>query len=221
MPGEPHFITIEGGEGAGKSTLIHNLEDRLNKHGFQVSLTREPGGTPLAERIRSLLLKTDADSSSMSVHTEALLVSAARRNHVEQFIRPEIQKGHVVICDRFTDSTRAYQGSELSEDELGLLEAFATDGLRPGTTFLLDAPPDALVERRHQRGLETDRFEGRNLEFHNRVRNSFLRCAEMFPERIVVLNALLPPDELADTATSALLTRPGFTTGTPSLTQKL
>lgn len=211
MSSEPRFITIEGGEGAGKSTLIQNLKDRIEKMGVTVCLTREPGGTPLAEDIRNLLLSPQTSQDPMAVETEALLVSAARRDHVDHLIRPELDKGHAVICDRFIDSTRAYQGRSLSNQQLAELEAFATNGLLPGTTFLLDADPAKLLERRKIRGGASDRFEKQDINFHIMIREAFLACAERFSDRIVVLNALLPPEELAENAMAVLIERIGFT----------
>ena len=201
---KPRFITFEGGEGAGKSTLLGNLVSRLEAAGGTVAKTREPGGTPLAERLRSALFHVDPSETSPSVYTEALVISAARRDHVDHFIRPALGKGHWVFCDRFTDSTRAYQGGALDETVISTLEALATDGLKPGLTFLLDADPKDLLARRQERGGPTDIFERRPMSFHEEVRQSFLELARRFPERIVVLNALQTPEELAAEAMSVL-----------------
>ena len=204
------FITFEGGEGAGKSTLLENLTHKLEANGSTVLKTREPGGTPLAERLRAALFHVDPAETSPSVYTEALVISAARRDHVDNFIRPALDSGHWVLCDRFTDSTRAYQGGALDKDTLDALETLATDGLSPGLTFLLDADPDDLLARRQERGGPTDIFEQRDMSFHAQVRESFLDLARYYPERIVVLDALKSPEELAAEAMSVLDKSNGF-----------
>lgn len=203
------FITIEGGEGAGKSTLISSLEKKLRECGEVVCVTREPGGTPLAEDLRAVLLNGSERHGDLSADTEALILSAARRDHVDQLIWPELEKNHWVICDRFTDSTRAYQGASLSVDTLNSLEIIATGGLKPGLTLLLDASPEDLMNRRRQRGETTDRFEARGLDFHVAVRKAFLSVAEQFPERIAVLDALQSPEQLAENAWAVIESRFG------------
>ena len=194
------FITFEGGEGVGKTTLLNSLAIRLESDGHTVCRTREPGGTPVAEALRGVLLDPDRSDSDISPMTEALILAAARRNHVEQKIRPSLEAGHWVLCDRFIDSTRAYQGPRISSENLILIEDLATDAVRPHVTFLLDADPVDLIERRKARGETTDRFERRPMSYHHGVREAFLLLAKQFPERIQILNALNTPDELEKSA---------------------
>ena len=203
----PRFITIEGGEGAGKSTLIERLARRLEASEQRVLITREPGGTPLAEDLRGLLLNKSDVHGDISAMTEALILSAARRDHVDQKISPMLNSGGWVLCDRFTDSTRAYQGSSLTDDQLEMLESCATNGLAPGLTFLLDAEPEKLLERRIQRGGDADRFERRSMAFHNNVRDAFLQIAERFSDRVVVIDALDTADTVFQSAWSTIVDR--------------
>lgn len=201
------FITIEGGEGAGKSTLIARLASRLEASGQRVLITREPGGTPLAEDLRRLLLNKSDAHGDVSTMTEALILSAARRDHVDQKISPMLNSGGWVLCDRFTDSTRAYQGSSLTDEQLEMLESCATNGLVPGLTFLLDAEPEKLLERRLQRGGDADRFESRSMAFHNTVRDAFLQIAERFSDRVVVIDSLNTADAVFEAAWSTIVDR--------------
>lgn len=182
------FITFEGGEGAGKSTQVRRLAHALESYGLSVTVTREPGGTPLAEAIRGLILTHEAASDDGL--TQALLFAAARRDHVLRLIRPALAAGHVVLCDRFSDSTRAYQGSRLSETELEQVIALGSDGLRPDLTLLLDLSPEAGLERARSRftGVE-DTFERSNLGFHREVRRRFLALAAAEPERFIRIDA--------------------------------
>lgn len=215
------FISLEGGEGAGKTTLLTGLQRKLEASDETVSVTREPGGTPLAEQLRSLLLSNAANDPAMSTMTEALLLATARRDHVDGFIKPRLKAGHFVLCDRFIDSTRAYQGVALSSDAINTLEELATDGLKPVITFVLDAPPSALKMRREQRGLNTDRFESRSMEFHDRVRKAFLDIARENPGRVIVLDALLPADELLEHAWSHICDRCDLSFNAPSSAGRL
>ncbi len=184
----------------GKTTLLTGLASRLEGRGANVVRTREPGGTPIAEALRNVLLDPTFNEEDASPTTEALILAAARRNHVEQKIEPALKNGSWVLCDRYIDSTRAYQGSRISASDLEKIEALATGGLLPDLTILLDAEPSDLIERRQQRGQNTDRFERRSIDYHRTVRQRFLDIAVAEPRRIVVLDALKAPDALIDAA---------------------
>lgn len=190
------FITIEGGEGSGKSTLMLALAKRLGVNGMAVITTREPGGTPLAESVRSLVLHPP-QGETWSALAEALLMNTARADHLEKRIRPSLEQGKYVLCDRFSDSTRAYQsaGGKLALEDLIAIESIVLGETKPDITFILDASPEKLVERRRQRGECKDVFELRDLAFHTAVRKAFLDIAIAEPDRCHVLDALL--DETA------------------------
>ncbi|NWD24239.1 dTMP kinase [Pseudomonas yamanorum] len=185
------FITLEGPEGAGKSTNREYLAERLRAEGIEVLLTREPGGTPLAERIREVLL-TPGDEQ-MNPDTELLLVFAARAQHLAEVIRPALARGAVVICDRFTDSTYAYQGGGrgLSLERIATLETFVQGDLRPDLTLVFDLPVDVGMARATARG-RLDRFELETQVFFEAVRNAFLKRAEADPARYYLLDAAQP-----------------------------
>lgn len=187
------FITLEGPEGAGKSTNRDYLAALLREHGVDVVLTREPGGTPLAERIRELLL-TPADEP-MASDTELLLVFAARAQHLQQVVRPALARGAVVLCDRFTDATYAYQGGGrgVPAERIALLEDFVQDVLRPDLTLVFDLPVEVGLARAAARG-RLDRFEQERLEFFEAVRSTYLQRAAQAPERYRVLDAAQPLD---------------------------
>lgn len=185
------FVTLEGPEGAGKSTNREYLADRLRAWGLDVVLTREPGGTPLAERIRDLLL-TPADEP-MAVDTELLLVFAARAQHLAQVIRPALARGAVVLCDRFTDATYAYQGGGrgLPLERIAQLETFVQGDLRPDLTLIFDLPVEVGLARAAARG-RLDRFEQEGMRFFEAVRSAYLQRAEAAPSRYRVLDAGQP-----------------------------
>ncbi|MBC7198977.1 dTMP kinase [Stutzerimonas balearica] len=187
------FITLEGPEGAGKSTNRDYLAALLREHGVDVVLTREPGGTPLAERIRELLL-APADEP-MASDTELLLVFAARAQHLQQVVRPALARGAVVLCDRFTDATYAYQGGGrgVPAERIALLEDFVQDVLRPDLTLVFDLPVEVGLARAAARG-RLDRFEQERLEFFEAVRSTYLQRAAQAPERYRVLDAAQPLD---------------------------
>lgn len=189
------FITLEGPEGAGKSTNREYLAERLRSHGIEVVLTREPGGTPLAERIRELLL-TPSDEA-MGVDTELLLVFAARAQHLEVVIKPALARGAVVLCDRFTDATYAYQGGGrgLSEARIALLENFVQGDLRPDLTLVFDLPVEVGLTRAAARG-RLDRFEQEKRSFFEAVRQTYLQRAQAAAERYRVIDASLPLAEV-------------------------
>nr|WP_306811850.1 dTMP kinase [Pseudomonas oleovorans] len=182
------FITLEGPEGAGKSTNREYLAERLREQGIDVLLTREPGGTPLAERIRELLL--DPSDEPMAADTELLLVFAARAQHLQQVIRPALAKGSVVLCDRFTDATYAYQGGGrgLSIERIAQLEQFVQGELRPDLTLIFDLPVEVGLARAAARG-RLDRFEQEGRGFFEAVRQAYLQRAEQAPQRYRVLDA--------------------------------
>ncbi len=185
------FLTLEGPEGAGKSTNREYLAERLRASGVDVVLTREPGGTPLAERIRELLL-TPADEP-MAVDTELLLVFAARAQHLAQVIRPALERGAVVLCDRFTDATYAYQGGGrgLSIERIAQLEAFVQGELRPDLTLIFDLPVEVGLARAAARG-RLDRFEQEGLRFFESVRRAYLERAKAAPSRYRIIDAGQP-----------------------------
>ncbi len=182
------FITLEGPEGAGKSTNREYLAERLREQGVDVLLTREPGGTPLAERIRELLL--DPSDEPMAADTELLLVFAARAQHLQQVIRPALAKGCVVLCDRFTDATYAYQGGGrgLSIERIAQLEQFVQGELRPDLTLIFDLPVEVGLARAAARG-RLDRFEQEGRGFFEAVRQAYLQRAAQAPQRYRVLDA--------------------------------
>ena len=185
------FITLEGGEGVGKSTNLDFIKNVLLKQSKQVLVTREPGGTPLAEKLRQLLLATDAEKIDDT--TELLLMFAARADHIQQVIKPALAQGKWVLCDRFTDSTYAYQGGGrgLNTDNIAWLEQFVQSQLQPDLTFLLDAPIEIGMNRVKKRGT-LDRFETEKIRFFNQVRAAFLERAKEFPKRIKHINADQP-----------------------------
>ncbi|WP_137818010.1 dTMP kinase [Pseudomonas sp. 2FG] len=182
------FITLEGPEGAGKSTNREYLAERLRARGIDVVLSREPGGTPLAERIRELLLAPSAEP--MAADTELLLVFAARAQHLAEVIRPALARGAVVLCDRFTDATYAYQGGGrgLSEARIAALENFVQGELRPDLTLIFDLPVEVGLARAVARG-RLDRFEQEGRDFFESVRQAYLRRATAEPARYRVVDA--------------------------------
>lgn len=183
------FITFEGGEGVGKSTNIEFCRQLLEQQGLEVVITREPGGTEIAEIIREELLKKPHKELMCDV-TELLLVFAARAQHIEAFVKPALERGYWVLCDRFTDSTIAYQGygRGLALSLISQLKDIAQLGIEPDKTFLLDAPIYVGMSRAKARG-PADRFEVEQLDFFARVRKGFLAIAEKAPERVCVINA--------------------------------
>ena len=188
------FITIEGGEGVGKSTQLAALREWLDAQGFDAVFTREPGGTPRAERIRELLLENAEES--MPAICELLLMFAARATHIANVIEPALSRGAWVVCDRFTDATYAYQGwgRGLDVAHIATLEQLVQQDLRPDLTLLLDAPLDLSATRaraRNQSAGVTDRFEREQREFFERVRVGYLDRARLEPMRIVIIDASL------------------------------
>jgi dTMP kinase len=196
------FISFEGGEGAGKSTQMRLLAVSLREAGHAVIETREPGGSPLAEAIRTLILTHDAASDDAM--TQALLFAAARRDHLQRIILPALQAGKIVLCDRFIDSTRAYQGGRMAPDALEETIHLATGGLVPDITILLDLPVEAGLARAKGRATTTDTFERADVAFHQGVRARFLALAEREPARFCVLDALESPQTVTETILSLI-----------------
>lgn len=180
------FITLEGVDGAGKSTHLNWLVNCLRQQGRGVVQTREPGGTPLGEKLRELLLH-----DPMHLETEALLMFAARREHLEQVIRPAIERGDWVVCDRFTDASFAYQGGGrgLAVDKLACLEDWVQAGWQPDLTLLFDLPIDVAAVRMASAARQLDRFEQEQTDFHERVRAAYLARAAQFPERFRIIDS--------------------------------
>jgi dTMP kinase len=200
---QPCLVTLEGGEGAGKTTVLHALRDALASAGADVVCTREPGGTPLAERIRELLL--DPGHEPASPQAELLLMFASRAQHVRETILPALQRGAWVLCDRFTDSSYAYQGGGRGLD-VALISALEREvvGIRPGLTLLLDLGVGEGRQRARGRDLVPDRIERERDEFFERVRIAYLARAATEPERIRVLDASRPAAEVASEAVALL-----------------
>jgi dTMP kinase len=188
------FITVEGIDGSGKTTVANAVAERLRREGFAVVVTAEPGGTPLGERLRQLLLH----EKPLSAWAEAFLFLAARAEHVAQVIRPALREGTIVLCDRFADSTIAYQGfgRGLPVDELRRLNEVATGGLHPHLTILLDVDPEIGLQRVQRPTV----FEGRDLAFHHRVRQGFLWLAAQEPHRIKIVDASQPLEAVIEQA---------------------
>lgn len=201
------FITLEGIEGAGKSTVARAIREWLGGRGMRTILTREPGGTPLAERVRQIVLEHGEER--LTAATETLLMFGARGIHVENLIRPALDRGDCVVCDRFTDASRAYQGAARGVD-LAWIESLATQvqgGLQPDCTLLLDLPvPVGLERARSRRAGAADRFEAEAEAFFERVRAAYLELARREPQRIHVIDASVPL-EAVERQVAAVLAR--------------
>ena len=192
------FITLEGGEGTGKSTQAARLVDRLRARGLDVVRTREPGGSPGAEEIRHIALNGDA--GRWSPLTETLLMFASRSDHLERTIRPALEAGRWVVCDRFADSSRAYQGAGggVAPEVIEGLDAAVVGEDQPGLTLIFDLPVEVGLERALARGADETRFETKGLEFHRRLRDGFLSVAAQHPERCRIIDATGDPDVVAE-----------------------
>jgi dTMP kinase len=188
------FITLEGIEGSGKSTQAAKLRDHLVARGLNVVVTREPGGSPIAEKIRKILL--DPSNKKMVPLAELFLYEASRTQHVAEIIAPALEAGKCVICDRFFDASTAYQGSARGIDTGAVerLNLLATGGIKPDLTIVLDLPADAGLKRL---GRSLDRLESESIEFHRRVREGYLRIAAGDPERVKVVDASGPIDDIS------------------------
>jgi dTMP kinase len=193
------FITFEGGEGAGKSTQIARLAEHLRAQGHDVLVTREPGGSPGAEAVRHVILSGAAEPFGPAM--EALLFAAARNDHVEQVMRPALRSGRMVLCDRYIDSSRVYQGvtGNLDPDLMRAIERSAINGLMPDLTIILDLPAEVGLQRANARRGEgtADRFEKETIDMHNRRRDAYLAIAKAEPERCSVIAADRPAGEIA------------------------
>ena len=197
------FITFEGVEGSGKTTQVERLADELARLGRRPLVTREPGGTAVGERVRDLLL--DQAGEGLGPRAEALLFAAARAQLVAEVVRPAVDRGEDVLCDRYVHSSLAYQGAGrgLGLDEVEALNRWATGGLWPDLVVLLDLDPKLGLDRVEG----ADRFERQGLDFHQAVARAFLELAERDPERFVVVDAAGPPDQVAANVRAAVLAR--------------
>lgn len=210
---KPRFLTFEGGEGVGKSTQVKRLVANLQRIGVSAVRTREPGGTPKAEAIRSFILQ--GKSEEWGAGAEAVLFAAARLDHVNQLIGPNLKNGRWVISDRFHDSTRAYQGLTGGVDDglISALEDLALNGHQPDMTILLDMDPKKAFERVEIRAAEdgiptsSDRFEKEDISYHMRLRDGFLKIAEKHADRCVIVSADQSEDELAEDVWAAVCAR--------------
>jgi dTMP kinase len=203
------FITFEGIEGSGKTTQVARLAKLLREKGYRVAETREPGGTPLAEQVRGIMLNMPSNAPTehqvrrptepITSECEAALVLAARAQHVTQVIRPALQQGEIVLCDRFSDSTLAYQGYARGLDirTLRTFNRFATRGLTPDLTLLFDVPVEMGLARRRRYDTEQNRLDRETRQFHTRVRTGFLDLAAHDPHRIKTIDAAKDPDRVA------------------------
>ena len=202
------FITIEGPEGSGKSSVTKKVVERLEKEGFEVVMTREPGGTPIAEEIRNVIL--DKKNTAMDPITEALLYAASRRQHLVEKVWPLSKEGKIVISDRFLDSSLAYQGGarNLGIDKILAMNMFATDGYFPDLTLLFDIDPRiGLARIAANKNREVNRLDLEKIEFHDNVRKTFLSLAERFKDRFVVLDASKPFEAVIEDAYNAIKSR--------------
>lgn len=197
------FITLEGGEGLGKTTNLAFINTLLIERDISVVVTREPGGTVLAEKLRQLLLENNDEP--IAEQTELLLMFAARAQHINNVIEPALSQGKWVLCDRFTDSTYAYQGGgrKIDLETIRWLESFVQQQLKPDLTLLFDAPVELGMKRAKKRG-RLDRFENEQLMFFNTVRQAFLKQAANYPQRIKIINAELPLLEVQQSITHYL-----------------
>ena len=197
------FLAFEGGEGTGKTTQLRVLADELSGRGYAVVVTHEPGDTPVGAQLRELLL---SPSTSVTAQTEALLYAADRAEHVAHVVAPALARGAVVLCDRYLDSSIAYQGygRGLDIDVVTRTSLWATGGLVPDLTLLLDLPPEDGLRRARGRGGRADRLEAEAMEFHTRVRAGFLALAQAAPARYAVIDASGAPDQVADAVRLAL-----------------
>ena len=202
------FITLEGPEGSGKTTAVEAAVKALEEKGYQVVRTREPGGTPIAEQIRNVIL--DKENTKMDSRTEALLYAASRRQHLVEKVWPALKEGKIVICDRYLDSSLAYQGGArgLGVDNVLNINLFATENTWPDLTLLFDIKPEiGLARIASNSSREVNRLDLEKLEFHNKVRETFLSLAKKYPERYVIIDASLDRETVAKNTLDAILNR--------------
>ena len=193
------FITLEGPEGSGKTTAVNYAVKKLEELGYQIVRTREPGGTPIAEQIRNVIL--DKENTAMDPRTEALLYAASRRQHLVEKVWPAVKEGKIVICDRYLDSSLAYQGGArgLGIDNILNINMFATEGTFPDLTLLFDISPEiGLARIAANANREVNRLDLEKIEFHQKVRNTFLELAKRYPERFVIIDASKSQEEVAE-----------------------
>jgi dTMP kinase len=207
-----YFLAIEGIEGSGKTTQVTRLEQVVRATGRNTTVTKEPGGTPLGNRIRAILL--DPHEEGMDPLSELFLYAASRRQHVVELIRPSLERGAIVLCDRFTDATLAYQGfgRMIDLDRLRQINEWATDGIRPDLTVILDIAESIGLDRARTRNVEKNlqgegRLEGEDVRFHRRVREGYLALAAAEPERYAVVDANGSPDEVFERLLATLRER--------------
>ena len=199
------FVTFEGGEGSGKSTVLKQVNKILLSEGHSTLLTREPGGTPISEQIRNVIL--DKANTSMDPRTEALLYAASRRQHLVEKIWPALKEGKIVLCDRFLDSSLAYQGGArgLGMDEILKVNRYATEGQFPDITLFFDLDPSIGLQRiAANAGREVNRLDLERMTFHEKVRASFQKLASLYPERYVTIDASQPLEKVVEDSLKAI-----------------
>ena len=204
------FITFEGPEGSGKTTISNIIEKRLEDIGYQVVHTREPGGTPIAEQIRNIIL--DKANTMLDARAEALLYAASRRQHLVEKVWPALKEGKIVICDRYIDSSLAYQGGarNLGVENVLNINMFATEGTFPDITLLFDIKPeDGLHRIAANANREVNRLDLEKIEFHKLVRNTFLELAKQYKDRYVIIDASKPLDEVVENTWKEILKKLG------------
>lgn len=202
------FVTFEGGEGSGKSSCLAKVAKDLQNAGYEVVITREPGGTPISEQIRNVIL--DKANTDMDPMTEALLYAASRRQHLVQKIMPALREGKIVLCDRYLDSSLAYQGGArgLGIEKILALNQYAIDGQYPDLTLFFDLEPEVGLERIEENSSrEVNRLDLEKLSFHHKVRDSFLKLMEMFPDRYVRIDASKSREEVENSALEQIIKR--------------
>ena len=202
------FITLEGPEGSGKTTAVESAVKKLQEMGYEIVRTREPGGTPIAEQIRNVIL--DKANTNMDPRTEALLYAASRRQHLVEKVWPAIKEGKIVICDRYLDSSLAYQGGArgLGIDNVLNVNLFATENTWPDLTLLFDIKPEEGLKRiAANASREVNRLDLEKIEFHQKVRESFLYLAKKYPERFIIIDASKSREEVAKDTLDAILSR--------------
>ena len=202
------FITLEGPEGSGKTTAINAAVAELEKRGYSIVRTREPGGTPIAEQIRNVIL--DKANTAMDPRTEALLYAASRRQHLVEKVWPAVKEGKIVICDRYLDSSLAYQGGArgLGIENILNINMFATEGTFPDLTLLFDIEPEVGLARiAANANREVNRLDLEKLDFHKNVRNTFLELAKRYPDRFVIIDASKSQEEVAKATLDVILAR--------------
>lgn len=202
------FITLEGPEGSGKTTAVETAVKKLQEMGYEIVRTREPGGTPISEQIRNVIL--DKENTAMDGRTEALLYAASRRQHLVEKVWPALKEGKIVICDRYLDSSLAYQGGArgLGVDNILNINLFATENTWPDLTLLFDIKPEiGLARINSNANREVNRLDLEKIDFHNKVRESFLALAKRFPDRYVIIDASQDRETVAKNTLEAILAR--------------